>query len=149
MQQMKLIKNIHISADITSIFIIDDEPEFIKTVHRHLKREGFTVYSTSDGRKAKEQIEQLLKEGNLIQVVITDVLMPRREGIELMQWVKEFHPDISLLAVSGYAETIIAQKLIRPDMDEYCQKPFTPNKMMALLSRINKKRHKFYGLHGK
>jgi two-component system, response regulator YesN len=145
---MKLIKNMHVSVDINSIFIVDDEPEFIKTVHRHLKREGFTLYSASDGRKAREQTEQLIKEGNLIQVVITDVLMPRMEGIELIQWVKEFHPDISLLAVSGYAETIIARKLIRPEMDEYCQKPFTPNKMMALLAKIYKKRRKFFNLHG-
>ena len=131
------------SADIKRILIVDDEPEFIKTVHRHLKREGFTLYSASDGRKAREQIEQSLMDGNLIQVVITDVLMPRMDGIELMKWVKNCHPDISLLAVSGFAETIIARKLIRPDMDEYCQKPFTPNKMMSLLSSIHKKRQKF------
>jgi DNA-binding NtrC family response regulator len=143
MHQIEITKkNRHVSADIKGILIVDDEPEFVKTVQRHLKREGFTLFSASDGRKAREQIEQSLKEGNRIQVVVTDILMPRMDGIELMQWIKAFHPEISLLAVSGFAETIIARKLIRPDMDEYCQKPFTPNRMMALLSSIHKKRQK-------
>jgi CheY-like chemotaxis protein len=138
----KMTKNRHLSADIKGILIVDDEPEFVKTLHRHLRREGFTLFSASDGRKAREQIEQSLKEDNRIQVVVTDILMPRMDGIELMQWIKAFHPKISLLAVSGFSETIVAQKLIRPDMDEYCQKPFTPNRMMALLSSIQKKRRK-------
>jgi DNA-binding NtrC family response regulator len=140
--KMKLTKKIHVSADIKGILIVDDEPEFVKTVHRHLKRKGFTLYSASDGRDAREQIEQNLREGKLIELVITDMLMPRMDGIELMKWVKHCHPDISLLAVSGFAETIIARKIIRPEMDEYCQKPFTPNKMMALLDSIHKKRLK-------
>jgi CheY-like chemotaxis protein len=142
MHPIEMTQNKHVSEDIKGILIVDDEPEFVKTVHRHLKREGFTLFAASNGRKAKEQIEQSLKEGNQIQVVITDILMPRMDGIELMQWIKAFYPEISLLAVSGFAETIIARQLIRPDMDEYCQKPFTPNKMMALLSSIHKKRQK-------
>ncbi len=137
---MKITKKRYVAADIKSILIVDDEPEFIKTVHRHLKREGFTLYSASDGLEAREKIEQNLKEGNLIQVVITDIFMPRMDGIQLMKWVKDFHPEISLLAVSGFAETIIARKIIRPEMDEYCQKPFTPNKMMVLLDSIHNKR---------
>ena len=132
------------SADIKSILIVDDEPEFIKTVHRHLKRKGFRLYAASDGLEARQQIEKSLSENNLIQVVITDVLMPRMDGIELMKWVKDCHPEISVLAVSGIAETIIARKLIRPDMDEYCQKPFTPDKMMALLSSIQNKRRRCF-----
>jgi CheY-like chemotaxis protein len=141
--KMKLRKKRHLSADIKGILIVDDEPEFVKTVHRHLKREGFTLYSASDGREARDQIRQKLREGNLIQLVITDVLMPRMDGLELMKWIKDYYPDISLLAVSGFAETIFARKIIRPELDEYCQKPFTPNKMMVLLNSIHKKRHKF------
>jgi CheY-like chemotaxis protein len=142
MHQIEMTPKRHVSADIKGILIVDDEPEFIKTVHRHLRREGFTLFAASDGLKARQQIEQSLKEGDRIQVVVTDILMPRMDGIELMQWIKAFHPKISLIAVSGFAETIIARKLIRPDMDEYCQKPFTPNRMMALLSSIHKKRQK-------
>jgi CheY-like chemotaxis protein len=130
------------SADIKRILIVDDEPEFIKTVYRHLKREGFTIYCASDGLKARNKIEESLMEGNGIQVVITDVFMPRLDGIELMNWIKDSYPGISLLAVSGFSDTIISREIIRPDMDEYCQKPFTPVKMMALLDSIQKKRRK-------
>lgn len=131
------------TTDMKRILIVDNEPEFINTVRRHLKREGFLLDTATDGLKAKEQIEQSLLEGNPVQVVITDVMMPRMNGLELMEWVKNFHEKISLLAVSGFAEAVMVKKLIRPEMDEYCQKPFTPNKMMTLLSSIRQKRQNY------
>lgn len=131
------------TTDIKRILIVDNEPEFINTVRRHLKREGFLLDAATDGLKAKEQIEQSLLEGNPVQVVITDVMMPRMNGLELMEWVKNFHEKISLLAVSGFAEAVMVKKLIRPEMDEYCQKPFTPNKMMTLLTSIRQKRQNY------
>ncbi len=133
-------KNGHIIKEIQRILIVDDEPEFVKTLNRHLKREGFTIYSAYDGLNAMEQIEKSQNEGNLIQVVITDILMPRMDGIELMKWIKQRHSHISMLAISGFTETVIANKVIRPEMDEYCQKPFTPDKMIGLLESIQKKR---------
>ena len=129
-----------ISADIKRILVVDDEPEFIRTIQRHLRREGFSLCSASDGQNAREQIELALFEGIPVQLVITDVLMPRMDGIELMRWIRDVHPEISVLAVSGFADAITSEDVIRPDMDEYCQKPFTPRKMMALLGRIMEKR---------
>jgi DNA-binding NtrC family response regulator len=71
--------------------------------------------------------------------------MPRLDGIELLTWIKQTHPEISVIAVSGFADTLLAGKLIRPEMDEYCQKPFTPQEMMLLLERVQEKRrnHEF------
>jgi CheY-like chemotaxis protein len=129
-----------ISAEIKRILIVDDEPEFVKTIQRHLRREGFSLDTASDGKMARERIELSFSEDNPVQLVITDVLMPRMDGIELMRWIRDSHPEISVLAVSGFADTIMSEKIIRPEMDEFCQKPFTPRKMMALLGKIGEKR---------
>lgn len=133
------------TEDIQRILIVDDEPEFVKTIYRHLRREGFALYSANDGKMAKEEIQNAFAQGLPIQLVITDVLMPRLDGIELLTWIKQTHPEISVIAVSGFADTLLAGKLIRPEMDEYCQKPFTPQEMMLLLERVQEKRrnHEF------
>ncbi len=131
--------------DIQRILIVDDEPEFVKTIHRHLRREGFALFSANDGKMAKEAIKSAFIQGLPIQVVITDVLMPRLDGIELLAWIKQNYPEVSVIAVSGFADTLLVGQLIRPEMDEYCQKPFTPQEMMLLLERIQEKRrnHEF------
>ena len=129
-------------SDIKRILIVDDEPEFVKTIQRHLRRKGFSICSAFDGKMARDRIEESIAEGVPFQLVITDVLMPRMDGVELMKWIDESHPEISVLAVSGFADPILAENIIRSDRDEYCQKPFTPDKMMALLGSIEKKRRK-------
>jgi CheY-like chemotaxis protein len=128
------------SAAIDRILIVDDEPQFVKTLQRHLRREGFRLCAASDGKMARKQIESFIAEGKPVDLVITDVLMPRMDGIELMQWIRDWHPEISVIAVSGFADSIASEKMIRPDMDEYCRKPFTPGELMSLLKKIGEKR---------
>ncbi len=133
-------ENISGAAEIERILVVDDEPEFVRTLHRHLRREGFSLYSATDGKDAVEQIERCCLKGAPIHLVVTDVLMPRMDGVDLMRWIKESHPEISVLVVSGFADTRTTAEIVRPEMDEYCQKPFTPGKMMSLLGRIREKR---------
>lgn len=124
---------------IEKILVVDDEPEFIKTVTRHLKREGFLLDSACDGVEAKQKIEDSFLTGRPFDLVIMDVVMPNMGGIELLRWIKGVRPEISVLVVSGFGDEQMITENIRAERDSYGTKPLTPKKMLTLIERIDEK----------
>lgn len=125
---------------IKRILVVDDEEEFVNTVKRHLKRERFILHSAKDGEDACQKIDASTCDGIQYDLVITDVIMPKVSGIELLQWIKNNHSQISVLVVSGFGGKHLVMESIRPELDDYCQKPLTPCEMMRLIGNIDKKR---------
>ncbi|MGD8834787.1 MAG: response regulator [Desulfobacteraceae bacterium] len=132
---------------IKRILVVDGEKEFANTVTRHLKREKFMMHSAHNGEDAREKIDKTNGPGSQYDLVITDVIMPKVSGIELVQWIKAHHSKISVLVVSGLGDSSAAMEAIRPEMDDYCQKPITPREMMRLVNNIDKKRKAHYLNH--
>ena len=125
---------------IKRILVVDDEPEFVNTIKRHLRREGFILDSASDGEEARLKIHNNGCSGVRYDLVITDVIMPNVGGIELLQWIKENHAGISVLVISGFGVVDVVMETIRQEMDDYCQKPLTPEEMMRLIGNLDRKR---------
>lgn len=129
---------------IKRILVVDGEKEFANTVTRHLKRKKFIMQSAHNGEDAREKIDKTNRPNPQYDLVITDVIMPKVSGIELVQWIKAHHSQISVLVVSGLGNSSVVMETIRPEMDDYCQKPVTPHEMMRLVHNINKKRQAHY-----
>ena len=125
---------------IKRILVVDDEEEFVNTITRHLKRERFILHSARNGEDAREKIHQTTRDLRPYDLVITDVIMPKVSGIELLQWIKKNHAGVSVLVVSGFGDQNQVIGTIRPDMDACCQKPLTPFEMMKLIGNIDQKR---------
>jgi DNA-binding response OmpR family regulator len=125
---------------IKRILVVDGEKEFANTVTRHLKRKRFITQSVNNGADALNIIRDKTGPVSQYDLVITDVMIPKVSGIELLQWIKSNHSQISVLIVSGLGNQNMARKTIRPTMDDCCQKPVTPDEMMRLIDTINKKR---------
>lgn len=125
---------------IQHILLVEDESELAKTLKRHLKREGFSVALAADGTVALQIIEESALRGTPIDLVISDVVMPNMDGIELLRWIKTKHPDVSVVLLSGFGDLSAVVDTIRPEMDDYFQKPLTPNDMMSLIKKIDYKR---------
>lgn len=78
------------------ILIIDDD-EMIRTVfERFLKGKGYVVNCAADGKEGL-----LLLESNTPNLVITDIMMPGTDGLEVVLSMREKHPDIPVIAISG------------------------------------------------
>jgi DNA-binding response OmpR family regulator len=129
---------------IKRILVVDGEKEFADTVTRHLKRKKFILQSANNGEDAREKIHNAACPISQYDLVITDVIMPIVSGIELLQWIKEHHSEISVLVVSGLGDRNLVLRTIRPEMDDCCQKPVTPCEMMRLIGNIDKKRKEHY-----
>ena len=125
---------------INRILVVDDEMEFVKTVIRHLKREGFQPEAASNGKNACRKMKKLEGKKAFYDLVITDVVMPEMDGISLMEWIHEAFPQTSVIVVTEFGDVNQLKKRMRPKLDKICKKPMTPDSMMKLISDIQKKR---------
>ncbi len=78
------------------ILLVDDDDMSRQAVHRMLERAGFTVESTGNGHQAIESY----KAGE-IDLVITDLIMPEVDGLEIIQEIRRKDPAAKILAISG------------------------------------------------
>jgi DNA-binding NtrC family response regulator len=78
------------------ILLVDDHAEFLAIQQELLERAGHTVVTASDGNKAISA----LKKGE-IDLVITDIIMPGREGLETIMELQRHEPLIKIIAMSG------------------------------------------------
>ncbi len=79
-----------------TILIIDDEMQIRLMLRRMLEKEGYKVIDAPDG----EQGMKLYSE-NPADLVVTDLIMPQKEGIEIIFELKRHHPDVKIIAMSG------------------------------------------------
>jgi DNA-binding response OmpR family regulator len=127
--------------------VVDGEKAFADTVTRHLKRKKFILHSANNGEDARDKIDETTGPISQYDLVITAVIMPKVSGIELLQWIKKHHSQISVLFVSGLGNQNMVMDTLRPEMDDCCQKPVTPYEMMRLIGTINRKRKAHYLHH--
>jgi len=78
------------------ILVIDDDDQVRLMLRKILESEGYTVTDASDG---KEGIECYRK--NQADLIITDIIMPEKEGIETIIELKKEYPDVKIIAMSG------------------------------------------------
>jgi DNA-binding NtrC family response regulator len=79
------------------ILVIDDEKDILQLITAMLTAEDYEVISAEDGERGLE----LLKEFDDVEIVITDLIMPNKEGIETILEMRRLRPDIKVLAMSG------------------------------------------------
>ncbi len=123
---------------IKRVLVVDDEADFVHTVNRHLKREGFIVDSAEDGKKARRKIDDSGQSETPYDLVITDVIMPNMGAFELLPWIKKNHPEISVIIVSGFGNNDSLKEIMREDLDRYAKKPLTPKKMIGVINSLGR-----------
>lgn len=81
---------------MTSILVVDDDGPFREAVSRALRAEGHAVEVAADGAQALQRLK--VQAPNIL---ITDIIMPNADGIELITAVKKTYPAVQILAMSG------------------------------------------------
>lgn len=104
--------------DHCTVLVIEDDPQFRMTVTAYLEDSGFTILEASDG------IEGMgLFEANNPDIVLTDLRMPRMDGLGVVTAVKEQSPDTPVIAFTGTSEPSAAENAIRLGASECLFKP--------------------------
>ena len=114
-----------------SILLVEDDPGLRDMAATLLRRLGYTVLAVADGIEALSLRQQLDLGG--IDLLLTDVVMPRMGGKELSERVRELHPHTRILFTSAYTENaVIHQGLLNKGVT-LLQKPFTPSALAHTL----------------
>jgi PAS domain S-box-containing protein len=117
-----------VSAAAT-ILVAEDEPAVRALVEHVLRTAGFTVIAAVDGREALDLAGGL----PTIDLLLTDVMMPRLNGPDLATALRQWRPDQRVLFMSGFTNNVLGERgIISPEI-ELLMKPFAPNE---LLSRV-------------
>ena len=117
-----------VGAEQRTILVVDDEPPVLRVMSRVLERVGYNVLQASDAFQAQDIIRGLSQP---IDLLLTDVMMPRMKGTELAQWLKDQIPDIPVLLVSGYTDSSVVQDWVDDDPNVFLAKPFEPEELIA------------------
>ena len=112
------------------ILLVDDEPGIRDTYSRILKRSGYGVKTSSNGEDALS----VLAESN-IDLMITDILMPGMDGLDLVRRVKDYDDNVKVIIMTAHASVDSAVEAIKLGAFGYLRKPFTRIDLMEALSR--------------
>lgn len=121
------------AKDGFKILVINDDPIARDVVFSILSREGYFVDSARDGFEA---IDLLRKEDYAL--MITDLVMPGIDGIELIKSAIKINPDIAAVIITAFGTLDSALKAIELGAYDYITKPFKVEEILFLVSRCKK-----------
>ncbi|MDI6099334.1 PAS domain S-box protein [Actinoplanes sp. NEAU-A12] len=104
------------------ILLVDDEQGVRESTARVLTRHGYRVLTAYDGRNA---LDVVTEHGDEIDILLTDVIMPRMHGGELAERVTDLRPGIRVVFMSGYAEPLLDTDPAAHSAVRLLEKPFT------------------------
>jgi two-component system cell cycle sensor histidine kinase/response regulator CckA len=113
------------SRDLTgrgTVLLVEDEDAVRAFGARALKNKGYNVLEANSGEAA---LEVLSDDAQAVDLLITDVVMPRLDGPSLVRQVRETRPEMPVIFISGYAEDSFRQRLGREAGIHFLPKPFT------------------------
>lgn len=118
------------NAGIGSILLVDDDPFVLKYVSLFLTEKGYIVNSFE---RTQDAIDMLYK--NKIDVVLTDIKMPEISGIELLEKIRSFEPELPVILMTAYADLEIAIAAIKKGAYDFIMKPFEPEYLVHAIEK--------------
>jgi YesN/AraC family two-component response regulator len=112
------------------VLVVDDEEVVCKSVKKILSRKELEVDTVLS---ASEALDKMSKED--YWVVITDLMMPKITGMQLLKEIKTNKPDTAVIMITGYATIRTAVQAIKLGAFDYIPKPFTPQELTSVTLR--------------
>jgi two-component system cell cycle sensor histidine kinase/response regulator CckA len=116
-----------------TVLLVEDEDAVRRFGVRALQNKGYKVIEARDGEDA---LEVLGKNGAKIDLVITDVMMPGVDGPTLIRRVRETHPDLKVIFISGYAEDSFRKRLGEGEQVHFLPKPFSLQQLAGKVKEV-------------
>ena len=117
-------------ASLRKVFIADDDPDILEILRYNLAQEGYEVITAKDGDEALEKARKHQPE-----LIVLDVMMPRKTGVEVCQWLRAqtaFQKTL-IIFLTAISDDLAQIKGLETGADDYLTKPLSPK---VFLSRI-------------
>jgi CheY-like chemotaxis protein len=116
-----------------TILLVEDSDAVRTLADSVLRRLGYTVLTARDGEEA---LSLSKRHPATIDLVLTDIVMPRMSGRELVEQITVQRPDVRILYMSGYTDDVIIRKGLHDPSASFMEKPFTT---ASLAERVRKR----------
>jgi two-component system response regulator AtoC len=112
------------------ILVVDDEPNLRRVLSAQLERDGYDVHTAEDG----EQALTILKE-NHIDLVITDLRMPRIDGMELLRRAQKIDAELPVVMITAHGTVDNAVEALKTGAFDYLTKPFDQVEVRTIVAK--------------
>ena len=110
------------------ILVAEDEKITLDNIVETLAEEGYQATGAADGAEALRRLEE-----GAFDLVISDIKMPGRTGLELLAKVREERPETDVILITGYGSISAAVDAMRRGASDYVTKPVDPDQLLSLM----------------
>lgn len=121
------------SVTSANILLVEDDSAVRESLIRLFRKRNYNVVAAADGLEALELLQTNMEP---VDLLITDLIMPGMNGVELSKKISELHPGIRTLYISGYSGNLLEQYDLKVDEVNFLHKPFLPEKLMQTVKNI-------------
>jgi len=121
------------SGGSETVLVVEDDDGIRAVIKRILERAGHRVLEAMNGAEALRICDA---SGDSIDLVLSDIAMPEMQGPDLARRIRELHPHMAMLLMSGYAESASQQEGFLTDGVEFLGKPFSPDALTRKIRHI-------------
>jgi two-component system cell cycle response regulator len=114
-----------------TILLVDDDPSILEILTDLMAIFGHDYVTARDGDEAIEKLKH-----NSFHIVLTDMMMPNMDGMELLKHINANYPSIKVIVVTGYDRTFTYTDVIRAGASDFVSKPFNTDELEAKINRI-------------
>jgi PAS domain S-box-containing protein len=116
-----------------TVLVVEDEGALRKLMMKVLERAGFQVVEAKDGEQAVETCKSWAEP---IDMVVSDLAMPKLNGLQLKEIVAGLRPTVKFLLISGYAEDVVEDPTILRTDTNFLEKPFLPDELILKVRQV-------------
>ncbi len=113
-----------------TILVVDDEEMMRDLLGKILSREGYNIITAINGVNALEKLSN-----NKVDIVISDMKMPRMNGFELLKNIKSEYEGLGIIIMTAYGDTYTVKDALLLGADEYITKPFKSYEISLVVER--------------
>jgi putative nucleotidyltransferase with HDIG domain len=117
-------------VQLEQILVVDDEEAIREVVSTMLESKGYRCTAVSNGRAAQEQVKRSTPD-----LVLSDMIMPEMDGIKLLDWLREYDPEVPVIMVTAIHDISTALEAIRRGAYDYILKPFEKDQLFLGVGR--------------
>jgi DNA-binding NtrC family response regulator len=117
-----------------TILVVDDDRELLRVLERTLRGAGYTVVARADAESGLAHVKESAPD-----LVITDLMLPGRDGLEFLADIKAIAPQVGVLLITAHASLERAVEAMRNGAHDFLEKPFERSRLLLTVQRALEK----------
>ena len=116
--------------ELENILVVDDEEAIREVVSTMLESKGYQCTTVSNGRAAQDHVKRRTPD-----LVLSDMIMPEMDGLKLLEWLRQYDPEVPVIMVTAIHDISTALEAIRRGAYDYILKPFEKDQLFMGVDR--------------